>query len=87
MQYINIIIHGMLLQLVGPSASWKMVENTPDDPRKRKPDKAKTILGWEPKVLQLIFLLAMVIIKYPLIFGYLTMECTGDTTGGAAFNG
>nr|VDD07907.1 unnamed protein product [Brassica oleracea] len=30
----------------------KMVENTPDDPRQRKPDisKAKEVLGWEPKV-------------------------------------
>lgn len=29
-----------------------MVENTPDDPRQRKPDitKAKELLGWEPKV-------------------------------------
>lgn len=39
-------------ELIVPSASWKMVENTPDDPRKRKPDisKAKAILDWEPKV-------------------------------------
>ncbi|KAH7387251.1 hypothetical protein KP509_16G012500 [Ceratopteris richardii] len=39
-------------ELVVPSASWRMVDNTPDDPRKRKPDisKAKAILGWEPKV-------------------------------------
>ena len=30
----------------------KVVENTPDDPRQRKPDitKAKELLGWEPKV-------------------------------------
>lgn len=29
-----------------------MVENTPDDPRQRKPDisKAKELLGWEPNV-------------------------------------
>lgn len=29
-----------------------MVENTPDDPKQRKPDisKAKQVLGWEPKV-------------------------------------
>lgn len=28
------------------------MENTPDDPRQRKPDitKAKELLGWEPKV-------------------------------------
>jgi UDP-glucuronate decarboxylase len=28
------------------------VENTPDDPRKRKPDISKAIklLGWQPKV-------------------------------------
>lgn len=39
-------------ELIEPSADVKMVENTPDDPRKRKPDitKAKTLLGWEPKV-------------------------------------
>eukprot|EP00897_Mesotaenium_endlicherianum_P003951 jgi/Mesen1/3584/ME000020S03118 len=38
--------------LLEPSLKWKMVENTPDDPRKRKPDitKAQTLLGWEPKV-------------------------------------
>lgn len=29
-----------------------MVDNTPDDPRQRKPDitKAKEVLGWEPKI-------------------------------------
>lgn len=39
-------------EIVEPSAMWKMTENTPDDPRKRKPDitKAKAVLGWEPKV-------------------------------------
>lgn len=39
-------------ELIEPSARIKMTENTPDDPRKRKPDitKAKTLLGWEPKV-------------------------------------
>lgn len=39
-------------ELIGTSATVKMVENTPDDPRKRKPDitKATTLLGWEPKV-------------------------------------
>ena len=39
-------------QLVDPSATYKVVENTPDDPRKRKPDitKATKLLGWEPKV-------------------------------------
>ncbi|KAJ7568224.1 hypothetical protein O6H91_01G024000 [Diphasiastrum complanatum] len=39
-------------ELIEPSASWKLVENTPDDPRKRKPDitKAESILKWEPKV-------------------------------------
>eukprot|EP00243_Klebsormidium_subtile_P002012 TRINITY_DN137_c0_g2_i1.p1 TRINITY_DN137_c0_g2~~TRINITY_DN137_c0_g2_i1.p1 ORF type:complete len:350 (+),score=114.85 TRINITY_DN137_c0_g2_i1:218-1267(+) len=40
-------------QVVSPSASFKTVPNTPDDPKQRKPDitKAKTLLGWEPKVL------------------------------------
>lgn len=30
----------------------KLVENTPDDPRQRKPDitKANQLLGWAPKV-------------------------------------
>ncbi|EFJ17446.1 hypothetical protein SELMODRAFT_438351 [Selaginella moellendorffii] len=39
-------------ELVDSSAKWKVVDNTPDDPRKRKPDitKAKSILKWEPKV-------------------------------------
>eukprot|EP00271_Cylindrocystis_brebissonii_P017745 TRINITY_DN472_c0_g5_i1.p1 TRINITY_DN472_c0_g5~~TRINITY_DN472_c0_g5_i1.p1 ORF type:complete len:348 (+),score=76.02 TRINITY_DN472_c0_g5_i1:276-1319(+) len=38
--------------VVSPSATWKMTENTPDDPKQRKPDisKAKSVLGWEPKV-------------------------------------
>ena len=40
------------MQLIKPDVEIKMVENTPDDPRQRKPDisKAKEILGWEPKV-------------------------------------
>ena len=40
------------MQLINPSIEIKMVENTPDDPRQRKPDisKAKEVLGWEPKV-------------------------------------
>lgn len=43
---------GYGLQLINPSIETKMVENTPDDPRQRKPDitKAKEVLGWEPKV-------------------------------------
>eukprot|EP00850_Spirogloea_muscicola_P003781 SM000015S01281 [mRNA] locus=s15:1049301:1052649:+ [translate_table: standard] len=38
--------------MVKSDAVFKTVENTPDDPRKRKPDitKAKKLLGWEPKV-------------------------------------
>lgn len=40
------------MQLIKPDIEIKMVENTPDDPRQRKPDisKAKEVLGWEPKV-------------------------------------
>ena len=40
------------LQLINPKVEIKIVENTPDDPRQRKPDitKAKELLGWEPKV-------------------------------------
>ncbi|KAF8094925.1 hypothetical protein N665_0348s0008 [Sinapis alba] len=39
-------------ELINPSIEIKMVENTPDDPRQRKPDitKAKQVLAWEPKV-------------------------------------
>lgn len=42
----------MVLQLINPAVEIKMVENTPDDPRQRKPDitKATELLGWEPKV-------------------------------------
>lgn len=41
-----------MLQLIEPSISIKIVENTPDDPRQRKPNiaKAKQLLGWEPKI-------------------------------------
>lgn len=40
------------LQLVDPTVALEVVENTPDDPRQRKPDitKAKELLGWEPTV-------------------------------------
>lgn len=40
------------LQLIDPAVPVMLVENTPDDPRQRKPDitKAKELLGWEPKV-------------------------------------
>ncbi|XP_040963391.1 uncharacterized protein [Gossypium hirsutum] len=39
-------------ELINPKVEIKMVENTPDDPRQRKPDitKAKELLGWEPKM-------------------------------------
>ncbi|KAK8974415.1 hypothetical protein V6N11_072750 [Hibiscus sabdariffa] len=39
-------------ELINPEVKISMVENTPDDPRQRKPDitKAKELLGWEPKV-------------------------------------
>lgn len=38
--------------MINPEVEIKTVENTPDDPRQRKPDitKAKELLGWEPKV-------------------------------------
>lgn len=40
------------VQLINPKVKIISVENTPDDPRQRKPDisKAKELLGWEPKV-------------------------------------
>ncbi|KAH9703113.1 NAD(P)-bd dom domain-containing protein [Citrus sinensis] len=38
--------------LINPNVEITMVENTPDDPRQRKPDitKATELLGWEPKI-------------------------------------
>lgn len=40
------------MQLINPEVEIKKVENTPDDPKQRKPDitNAKELLGWEPKV-------------------------------------
>lgn len=40
------------MQLINPEVEIRMVENTPNDPRQRKPDntKAKKLLGWEPKI-------------------------------------
>lgn len=48
----SLIYEAMFLQLINPAVEIKMVENTPDDPRQRKPDitNAKELLGWEPKV-------------------------------------
>ncbi|KAF8402867.1 hypothetical protein HHK36_010959 [Tetracentron sinense] len=39
-------------ELIDPEVEIKVVENTPDDPRQRKPDitKARELLGWEPKI-------------------------------------
>ncbi|KAJ6432685.1 hypothetical protein OIU84_019848 [Salix udensis] len=39
-------------ELINPEVKIISVENTPDDPRQRKPDitKAKELLGWEPKI-------------------------------------
>ncbi|CAK9181499.1 unnamed protein product [Ilex paraguariensis] len=39
-------------ELIHPEVKIITVENTPDDPRQRKPDitKAKELLGWEPKI-------------------------------------
>ncbi|XP_041005294.1 UDP-glucuronic acid decarboxylase 6 isoform X2 [Juglans microcarpa x Juglans regia] len=39
-------------ELINPDVEISMVENTPDDPRQRKPNitKAKELLGWEPKI-------------------------------------
>lgn len=49
----KLIIRGLvILQLINPDVKIISVENTPDDPRQRKPDitKATELLGWEPKV-------------------------------------
>lgn len=52
--YINMETENLLchLQLINPEVEIAMVENTPDDPRQRKPiiTKAKELLGWEPTV-------------------------------------
>ncbi|KAF8395100.1 hypothetical protein HHK36_019041 [Tetracentron sinense] len=39
-------------ELIDSEVEIKIVENTPDDPRQRKPDitKAKELLGWEPQI-------------------------------------
>ncbi|KAG6431661.1 hypothetical protein SASPL_109743 [Salvia splendens] len=39
-------------EMINPKVEVITVENTPDDPRQRKPDitKAKELLGWEPKI-------------------------------------
>ncbi|XP_012851106.1 PREDICTED: UDP-glucuronic acid decarboxylase 5-like [Erythranthe guttata] len=39
-------------EMINPEVKIVTVENTPDDPRQRKPDitKAKELLGWEPKI-------------------------------------
>lgn len=46
------MIYSCKFQLIDPNVPLKTVENTPDDPRQRKPDisKAKELLGWEPKI-------------------------------------
>lgn len=50
--HLNLLNPLPVLQLINPEVEIKTVENTPDDPRQRKPDitKAKELLGWEPKV-------------------------------------
>lgn len=42
----------MVLQLINPEVEIVKDENTPNDPRQRKPDitKAKKLLGWEPTI-------------------------------------
>jgi UDP-glucuronate decarboxylase len=42
----------MVKKVVNPKVEISFVANTEDDPSRRKPDitKAKTLLGWEPKV-------------------------------------
>lgn len=42
----------VVLQLINPEVQIITVENTPDDPRQRKPDitKAKALLRWEPTI-------------------------------------
>ncbi|RWW23079.1 hypothetical protein GW17_00012695 [Ensete ventricosum] len=46
------LYRGEPLTLINPAVPIKNVENTPDDPRQRKPNitKAKELLGWEPKI-------------------------------------
>lgn len=39
-------------EMINPDVKIITVENTPDDPRQRKPNitKATELLGWEPKI-------------------------------------
>ena len=52
MRHFTLIFRIHILQLINPKVKIITVENTPDDPRQRKPDisKARELLGWEPKV-------------------------------------
>lgn len=42
----------MVQETIDPNAKIEFKPNTEDDPHKRKPDinKAKELLGWEPKI-------------------------------------
>jgi UDP-glucuronate decarboxylase len=42
----------MVKKVVNPKAELVWLENTADDPSRRRPDitKVKSLLGWEPKV-------------------------------------
>ena len=42
----------MVKEVVNPKAELVWLENTADDPSRRRPDitKVKTLVGWEPKV-------------------------------------
>lgn len=44
--------YGFNVQLINPKVEIRRVDNTPDDPRQRKPviTKANELLGWEPKI-------------------------------------
>jgi UDP-glucuronate decarboxylase len=51
-EFTMIELANMVKEVVNPNAEIVFQENTSDDPGRRKPDitKAKTLLGWEPKV-------------------------------------
>jgi hypothetical protein len=54
-RYLLIVVASLpqvVKEVIDPRAQVVYRENTADDPHKRKPDitKAKTLLGWEPKI-------------------------------------
>ena len=67
---------------VVPGAAVTYVSNTPDDPRKRRPDitRAKELLGWKPRT-QLVDGLSMMAVDFA---GRLGVPCAAKTRARAS---